>query len=505
MRMNKIKLVLFLFVVLISDSAGQYFEFSSFNFHPDYPQLSDLNPYYFSENPALMNFDSDEEVIVFKSAMDMVYGDFKRFDQPDEIIHLFQSFCGKKKMNDKHQFKGYFIYTHQLLNEKKWISNREVPQAMAFSVGDSSTGSFHYQGFELGTQYFYEMNQKNSLGLSIQYRVETGLKKVFPKPLNHLNDIDFRFAHQYQFVSNRCSFFNSLKLHQGKEIVDYSIDYTKDEVPLIYKFRGIDFPIVLEKNSLERYYEKNALNYQGGLWFHAKKILIRWEIGQSFWNIFDQPNNPLEQGEWVKQFYCLDLDYEKNICENYMLQANIGLMKNHSWSKHPEFDISIAEVNNLEFNSEIGLIGQLNPISIHALFAGFKFHDWTEQGIIQAPCYHFNAQRPVFSFDYFFHTYFNEKIIFDGKFSCFFSSAISEIPQFCFHSPIAHSMINSILFQYSKKSSFKFDLRIHYQLNLKSRICIDFKYNLLNCDDPSIEKFDHRKNYTLFFYFIQGI
>ncbi len=146
-------------------------------------ETSGLNPYDFSTNPAWLILDQSQSWFAFSSRASLESGEFKRRYDPDEAVDFVAVLEGVKILGPHQAFWGAANYHALRLIRVNQAINRHPYADCPFRLTDETMGNFDYWGPSVAAQYSRQLlGDKLYWGASLDYRIETGLKDVFPQP-----------------------------------------------------------------------------------------------------------------------------------------------------------------------------------------------------------------------------------------------------------------------------------------------------------------------------------
>ncbi len=305
--------------------------------------VSDFPLYDLSSNPAWVYLAEKEKYTSVWIGRNSTNGDFRKpFDPKKEsrtLYHIdwFQPFKAP------HTFKGSFEFVRDIEEDVMWAIGRDRYSGNPFIIADSSTGGFDITGISLDATYSRNLFNNYSIGLSLTYCVDNGLKRVFPKPELLHRDINtlMGVGYHYKEKSGIGIFFSYTDNEENINLKKYEF---AEGVPELYKFRGFDKPIVLYKESENRLNKNRILSFGVDLAFMNKKnegILLVPEIGKRNLKVTDGGTNPQPQGRFEDYFIDIDVLARKDISG---LNASLTYSyRNFSQSAlHPEFNVEIV-------------------------------------------------------------------------------------------------------------------------------------------------------------------
>lgn len=357
--MNSYKGNIFLLLLIaFSFSRGQ----DNYNidnyFYTIFESANRVNPYFIGNNPAFLEYDQRDELLEIQSSFDNSSGKFKPFIEP-ETTSLYQlSFSGKKILEATHFFKGQFAIQRTERDNWQWITTKSYNIGSPFLLGDSTAGRSRYNGLFMKAEYSNKLIDRFLTGVSLGYYVDEGLKEVSPRPTSIHRDMDLSFGIGY-LINENMSGGASLKAFDYNE----EIKYREDEgsilrETILFKFRGYDYPIVLSKKVETRFsYHNGYYGYIDLNYFPNKQFSTSLYAGTGIEHLTvkDDALNPRSEGYWRKT------QNEGGLLASFSFTKYVkaGLWYSFyfqdTWAKHPEFNILLMELDNLNHKVYCGI------------------------------------------------------------------------------------------------------------------------------------------------------
>ena len=211
-----------------------------------------LNSYYVGSNPAFLNKELSDERLLIESGFSNTHGNFKAFIAPEDQSDMQLTFTGKKKVSENGIFKGSAGYKYEIRNNWNWIANKNYERANPFLFGDSTTGSTRFNSILLNAQYSTLLPMDIRLGVSLDYAVDEGFKKITPKPISSHRDLMLNVGVGYDINANN-AIGATFKYYDYNEEINYQEDESSlYETGVIFKFTGYDYPAVYYKKVEQR-------------------------------------------------------------------------------------------------------------------------------------------------------------------------------------------------------------------------------------------------------------
>jgi hypothetical protein len=347
--MRKILIILF-FIAGVSLQAQVFKEFNT-GFRTIFMHPAEVNSYYFGFNPALLDYDSEDELLVLSTDINVDDGKFKGFIDPVSNRFYQLTASGKKAIDSSQKFKGSFGFHRLERKDWAWIFTRDYQTGNPFLIGDSTTGNSRINGIRMTAEYSNKLIKNISVGLSLDYSVDEMLKEISPRPTSEHRDIHSRIGLNY-------SVNTELNLGLVADIYDKNeeISYREDEgsitqETIILKFKGFDFPNVFRKKTETRYSYTNG--YAGGITFsytvpQAISTAGYFVSGFDKTNIKDDALNPRAEGFWMNNYLDAGLKVSALWNENIQTGLVYNIHKEDGWAKYPPYNVLYY---NRELNS----------------------------------------------------------------------------------------------------------------------------------------------------------
>lgn len=320
--------------------------------------LSSIQIYDESKNPALLNFDTDDERLNISSFYNSSKNRIKRTFVPTEENFIQIQFSGKKKIDNNQIFKGIFAFNKLIRKNWDWVFTKDFRSGNPFLLGDSSSGNSTFNGIYFDANYFNNLSERFSIGAGLEYFVDEGLKQVSPKPTSQHRDILFRIGSSYDF-SNYLIAGILIQLEDKKEEISYREDEgaVYKEITLL-KFRGVDLPISIKKKTENRIAFLNGFSIASDLIYSPLKSFkvfanVRKGIEQILQK--EEITNPQNQGYFQNDYLRAKLNSQLKLSETLSSSIGIEYFNSSSWSRHPNF-FSVVSDNDQTFISVKGTL-----------------------------------------------------------------------------------------------------------------------------------------------------
>jgi len=321
------------------------------------------NPYYFSNNPAYLNYDGRDELLSIQGNYNNTSGDFKTFFDPGTERNYDLAFSGKKKLDSTQTFKGYFAIKKLQRNDWHFLAVRDYDTGSPFLLGDVTTGDTRYNGIFMNAQYCAGLFERLLTGFSVSYYVDEGLKEIAPRPTSDHRDIDLTVGLGY-LVTDKLSIGGSLRAYDLNEKIVYEEDeeavYTET---LLFKFRGYDLPQMILKKRETRISYHNGYHGNFDAFYQDENLSASLYAGGGFEHITlkDNITNPEPEGYWRQTYLNAGLQVQYNLNNEWNAGALYKFIRNESWAKHPLYNVLLDEQENNLHEFILGL--QYTPSS----------------------------------------------------------------------------------------------------------------------------------------------
>jgi hypothetical protein len=359
----RIKTNILIFVCLLfSNSWAQNIIKPNEFFTTVFENANRINPYHLCANPAFLHFDNRDQLLAVNTIYSNNSGEFKTFNDPGSSILYQLNFSGKKVLDDSQVFKGSFAV--QRLERQNWdfIVTRNYNNGSPFLLADSTSGTYRYNGILLNTEYAVKLSSKLLAGFGFNYGVDDGLKEVAPRPTSSYRDIDATLGAGYLF-NEQFGIGASVRIYDFNEEIKYREDEgAVFQETILFKFRGYDFPFRVTKKVETR------LSYQNGyfsgvdLFLNEENFKLTGTFGGGFEHLVlkDDVLNPKTEGYWKNNKYYGNLQSSLIFSQNLSVGILYSFNNQESWSKHPEFDVLLAQDNYTSHFITTGLELKLN-------------------------------------------------------------------------------------------------------------------------------------------------
>jgi len=361
--------------VIRSQSSAEYLN----NFQTIFINSFEKNLFHLSGNPALINVKPEDEVLSIKSSLSNVNGSFKPFSYPGEDRSYSLIATGEKRIDSNQCFSGFFGFSKLERKNWNWFFNRDYHSDNPFLLGDSTYGGSRINGIVLNAAYANRLSENMRVGLSLNYKVDEGLKTVSPRPTSQHRDITVNAGVFYKINQQ-----TDIGLSAGFSDLNEEIDYREDEGALtqetiLLKFKGYDFPNIFRKKVETRYSFTNDYNITGMLNYTLSNFRTTFIFHSGFLKntIKDDALDPQSVGFWKD-------DYDElKISSHYTTElVNFALAIHYSnqsgWAKFPPTQTLIYERKNTATNFTGGIEHYFNSDNAVGIEAGVTFLSYKE-------------------------------------------------------------------------------------------------------------------------------
>ncbi|MGD8779502.1 MAG: hypothetical protein PVH88_11150 [Ignavibacteria bacterium] len=347
-------------------------------FNSIFMQKYKINSYYTGNNPAFLDEELSDQRLLVETAFENRHGDFRPFIMPEDQSEFQMSFTGKKQVSENGIFKGSAGYKYEIRNNWDWIASKNYERAKPFLFGDSTSGSTRYNSILLNAQYSTLLPKDIRFGLSLDYAVDDGLKKVTPKPASKHRDIMLNIGLGYD-LSPADAVGVTLKYYDRSDEIEYDKDESSvyDEIKVL-KFTGYDYPMVYCKQTEERLSFTNG--YLSSVDFHHESE--SFIAAASFTAGFDKQVVKDDKDEHDPQGFskCNYVYGEANLL--YRLSNPLTVMFKYQydyteiWAKYADYNVLIMEEETPSHFFNFGLEYAANVSLSLGIEAGIRLHDY---------------------------------------------------------------------------------------------------------------------------------
>ena len=289
-----------------------------------------------------------------------------------DALHVYYTnlyFSGQKRLTPKQMFYGYFRYGWENHIDLRRTIDREPYDLDPFVLADSTQGNFNFYGPEIYVAYNYRFNNRFSLGMSIQYAIQQGLKNIFTRP---------EIIHRRFFVDVGVSYaINDVFSAAIKFLYFDSQDLTKlvlqpdKREPITYRYRGeFEYKTVTGKSDriadYDGYIVSPQIQWQSSRWegLFSAGYFYRWH------QLFDNPTNPVYDGYYQEQRYYARLvnRYYFNSTRQTLLAFDARFSYIQNWAKEPKAGYMIYNAYYHRYGFTLGFSHRFNqsPITVAA-------------------------------------------------------------------------------------------------------------------------------------------
>ncbi len=350
MKSLLIKILLLSFTVsanLVSQPLRNY----ETGFQTIFDKTSKVNPYYFSGNPAYLDYEISGQLLSLKSDYYNESGEFRRAVDPGNIRNYSLTASGKKEIDSSQIFKGSFSFLRKENNKWQWIFSKDYSGNSPFLIGDSTTGDSRLHGILMNAEYRNTLFEKVGLGLAVSYSVDQGLKQVSPRPTSKNREFNFTAGLNYNLME-----YSSLGLKAAVYDNVETINYREDVGALttetiIFKFRGYDLPNVFRKKTETRYAYNNG--YSAGVDFlidypDMLKLNIAGSAGFNKINVKDDPINPVSDGFWKMNFYQGGIVLSSPLSRRLTAGLTYSMKLSEDWAENLNYQVLYVKNKDTE-------------------------------------------------------------------------------------------------------------------------------------------------------------
>lgn len=345
-----------------------------------------LNLYDFGTNPAWLINDQNRKWLKIFTTAQHISGDFKRSYDPGQTNEYHIIFDGVKPLGNHQIFRGQVDYRGEFRSRVPYAIERDIYREDPFRAMDNTIGRSEFIGPKIHVEYSRQITRRLFAGASLEYLIESGLKKDFPKPGNTYRNLGFGLGLAWQLSQSTVLGLNFRynNLQNTLEMVEPGRNETRALV--LRRYRG-ETVFTLKQGSNERFFNREgyALNFQ-----LCSEPASRWKVGAQAHFQFDSlyvsndRNPPASEGYWEMTGYGLHI---KSYYDFSAFPIRLGLDFKHfqanDWARHPNFEVLLGDDKTRE--DEIGLgLGYLPKNRRFALVAAYHWgvSDYSKQDYV---------------------------------------------------------------------------------------------------------------------------
>ncbi len=324
--------------------------------------LTSINSHRFGHNPAFMLLDDEPERLTLSSFVQYTDAEYRQFIDPGQRSFLQQTASGKKTIDSVHVFYGQFGFQKEIRNDWSWLATKNYTSGSPFLLGDSTTGSTHYDGIVMRAIYARPLGSRFYVGAELNYYVDEGLKKISPKPTSKHRDIDSRVGMGVA-LSDRLTLGGHVHFYDANEEIRYRED--KESVAqetILFKFKGIDLPQVINKKVESRYSYHHTLSSSVTATYHAPSSLsmsLYAGTGTSELDVKDDAITPLLRGHWQQSETHAGLMALWQVADRQTVGIQTRVFAQNAWARHPDYAITLSERDESRIHTSLSW--QIDP------------------------------------------------------------------------------------------------------------------------------------------------
>lgn len=329
-----------------------------------------LNLYDFAGNPAWLIQDQSRKWLDISVSNQHASGAFKRSYEPETQNESYLRFVGVKPLDDRQTFKGYFYYRNERRLRTPFAVERDIFRDDPFRLMDDTIGQIEFSGAELGFEYSRKMANRLFAGVLLDYRIESGLKKDFPKPAAINRDLTAKFGLIWDFsVRNKigCEFFYENN-QSSLEMAESGRNETRSL--LLQVFRG-------ERIFTQHLGASEFFTNSAGYGFQVEaltSIQPNWKfviLGRCRFDSLSVKNSlirPDNEGYWqARQFSGqMRMAYDFNSTP-LRLSCSYVYLNQNDWAQHPDFSVLIGDDDSMIHQLGLGIC--LTPMNSTLVWA----------------------------------------------------------------------------------------------------------------------------------------
>jgi hypothetical protein len=390
--MNKTRLILFFIALILylDNSIAQKLDllcnpvnnlFNTNNQHNDIEYIfPSLSLYRMNQNPADLLLSDKKTSMLIAYNFNKEEGSYRKvFEEEQKMLNnsvidiIF-------RMDTSQALHSSISFFENYSTTKYYSENRFPYRGNPFLIADDNPGDFRQDMLCLETDYVKKLFNNLDLGVQISYNVGEGLKKYFPKPTSDYRDIGARLGFTYQIDENNpvSIFGDYFNLFEEITFDDNA------RSPKIYRFRGLDYPIILTAlTGATRQYKDEG--FGGGFEYQHIfnsnfNIIFSARAFQDKEIVIDGISSPTDDGRWKEKNYEIKLT---GVYTGNDISLRSGLLYEYNYQnalKGTRDEITLNRKNYI-ISPFIGIGYKLNnDLNIHFLYqmfiAGQKTNDY---------------------------------------------------------------------------------------------------------------------------------
>ncbi len=303
-----------------------------------------LNLYNAGNNPAYLLFDEKSNWLKFYTGADYFHTSLKRLYDPEKEQNLYFSFEGVKILGKNQVFLGKVTYTFNRLYRVYRAIEPNPYNDDPLVLTDTTTGSFYTDGPAIRVAYQNQVLPKLGVGVEVDYRISTGLKKQYTRPRTIHRNFAGKVGVTYRFSPDLVwgGYFKGSFLQDQVELerswdgrTIYTLRYRSESV---YRATAGNY---------DRYINLDGFQLNSAVQFyaHRKKFRNLFEL-----NLFKRQQKITDKFSSKKETdspwynYAIGASYQGRYFFNRLIFGlKLAYLYGEDWSEHPDYSILITE------------------------------------------------------------------------------------------------------------------------------------------------------------------
>ena len=337
-----------------------------------------LNSYYVGNNPAFLDKELSDERLLIESGFSNSQGNFKAFIAPGDQSDAQLNFTGKKKISEHGIFKGSAGYQYEIRNNWNWIANKNYERANPFLFGDSTTGSTRFNSILLNAQYSTLLPMDIRIGVSLDYAVDEGFKKVTPKPISSHRDLMLNVGLGYDINDNN-SIGATFRYYDYNEEINYEEDESSlYDNSVIFKFTGYDYPSVYYIKTEQRLAVTNQYTASIDFVHTTNSFIAAISAAAGFdKQILDDDSNEKDpQGFSKCDYVSAKINLLYKLSDSFTTTFLYRYDNSSMWARYADYNVQIMEEQVPSHLFNLGLEYAISRVILLGIEGGMRIHNY---------------------------------------------------------------------------------------------------------------------------------
>jgi hypothetical protein len=380
MKIKPILLVIILFICfdtssaqvldLMSNPVNNLFNTNNLHNEVDY-SFPSLTLYRMNQNPAALLLSDKKTSMLISYKFNKEEGDYRKVFEENQKMLNNPVIDVIYRMDTNQALHTSISFFENYSSSKYYSENRFPYRGNPFLLADDNPGDFSVDMLCLEADYNKKLFNDLDLGVEVCYNVGEGLKKFFPKPTSDYRDIGLRAGLTYHIDENNpiCVFGDYFNLYEEITFDDNA------RSPKIYRFRGLDYPIILNAlTGATRMYKNDG--FGGGIEYqhifpNNLNLICTFRAFYDKEIVSDGITYSKDDGEWRER------NYEGKLTGSYSLEDitfRAGLLYEYNYQNALNANRTLITLNrkNYVFSPFMGMQYKLNnDICLNFLYQVF--------------------------------------------------------------------------------------------------------------------------------------